>query len=154
MKNLVFLFCALTLAIAGCSGSQSGNNELSIMMNEGHADAWINLMPGSQQTFFITGTISLKNYGDITINSIKIMKCIVSQGKHTLYEIIPDLKDSLGSLLSVEPGQMKDGIITSKGVELENGINSDKPVDLTLFLISSNNTKQVMIPGVKITKVH
>jgi len=137
MKNLVFLFFVLTLAIAGCSGSQSGNNDLSLMISNGHAEAWINVMPGSDATFFVTGSMDIKNYGDSTVNSISIMKCLVTQNKEIVYDLIPELKDSLGASLSLGTGQTGNGVFTSKGVELKNEFNPDKPVDLTIFLISS-----------------
>ena len=82
------------------------------------------------------------------------MKCLVSQGKEIIYDLIPDLKDSLGSLMSIESGQLKIGLFSSKGVELKNGFNTDKPVDLLIYLVSSKMTKKVYISGVKITKVH
>jgi len=154
MKHLIVLFCLLALAFAGCSGSQSGENELSLRVDDSQANAWINLMPGRMQTFFVTGSISIKNYGDSAVNSIKIMKCLVYQGKEIIYDLIPDLKDSLGSLLSVEPGHLIKGSFSSKGVELKNGFNTDKPVDLMIYLVSSNVTKKIMIPGVNITKVY
>ena len=119
-----------------------------------HADAWINMMPGTNATFFVTGTITLNNYGDSTVNSIKIIKCLVSQNKDLIYDLIPDIKDSLGSVLSVAPGKFEKGLFSSKGVELKNEFNPDKPVDLILLLASSKLTKQVLIPGVIITKVN
>jgi len=154
MKQLITLVCMMCLVFAGCSGSQSGNDELSLKIEGSQADAWINVMPGSRTTFFVTGSLSIRNYGDSTVNSIKIMKCLVSQGKDIIYDLIPDLKDSLGSLMSVESGQLKIGLFSSKGVELKNEFNTDKPVDLLIYLVSSKMTKQVFIPGVKITKVH
>jgi hypothetical protein len=144
----------MALAFAGCSGSQSGNNELSLKIDNGKAEAWINVMPGSMQTFFVTGSINIENYGDSTVNSIKIMKCLVYQNKLIKYNIIPDLKDSLGSELSVGPRQLKKGLFTSKGVELKNEFNTDKPVDLMIYFESSKMIKQVLIPGVIITKAH
>lgn len=153
MKQIVLLLSVLVMIIAGCSGSQTGNNELSVMMNNGSADAWINIMPNTENTFFVTGSIDIQNYGDSTISSIRILKCLVYQNNEVVYNLIPDLKDSLGSALSVGPGQSKKGVFTSKGVELKSEFNPAKTVSLTLFLISSNQTKQVVIQGVKVTKV-
>jgi len=55
MKYVILLFCVFVLVIAGCSGSQSGNNDLSLMISNGHAEAWINVMPGSDATFLLQG---------------------------------------------------------------------------------------------------
>jgi len=156
MKHFLLLLCSFVcvFALAGCGGSQSGNDDLSLMVVNSQADAWINVMPGSMQTFFVTGSLSIKNYGDSAVDSIKILKCLVSQNNDVIYTLTPILKDSLGSLLSVEPGQLKKGLFSNKGVELKNEFNPDKPVDLKIYLVFSNKTKQVIIPGVKITKAN
>jgi hypothetical protein len=139
---------------AGCGGSQILKDELSLSISDEHADAWINLMPGSQQTFFITGTLVINNYGDSTVNSIKIMKCLVSQNKAIIYTLNPELKDTLGTTISIEQGQGKVCTFSNPGVELKNEFNPEKPVDLMIYLVSSNKIKQVSIPGVKITKAY
>jgi hypothetical protein len=144
----------LTLALAGCSGSQTSNIELPLTIDNIQADAWINMMPGSQQTFFVTGSFRVKNYGDSSVSSINITKCLVSQNKNVIYNLIPVIQDTLGSPLSVAPGQLKKASFSSKGVGLQNEFNLDQPVDLTLYLISAKMTKQVIIPGVKITKAY
>ena len=154
MKIPVIILFVLTLVLAGCSGSQTGNNELPLTFYNSHADAWINMMPGSQQTFFVTGSFRVKNNGDSPVSNIKIIKCLVSQNKDVIYDLIPVLQDSLGSPLSVAPGQLEKALFTSKGVALQNEFNPDQPVDLTIYLISGKMTKQVIIPGVKITKAY
>ncbi len=106
------------------------------------------------QTFFVTGTLNIKNSSDSAINTIKILKCVVYQNNNVIYTLTPDLKDSLGSLLSISPGQVVTGKFSNKGVELINEFNPDKPIDLMIYLVSSNKTKQVSIPGVKITKAY
>ena len=154
MKQFAIILCILTLILASCSGSKPGSGDLPLITTNLKADAWINLMPGSMSTFFVTGSFNITNTSDSTINSLQIIKCLVSQNNDIIYNLIPDLKDTLGSLLSMKPGQSKKGIFTSKGVELKNEFNTDKTVDLRIILFSTNKTKEVLIPRIKITKVY
>jgi hypothetical protein len=82
------------------------------------------------------------------------MKCLVSQNKAIIYTLNPELKDTLGTTISIEQGQGKVCTFSNPGVELKNEFNPEKPVDLMIYLVSSNKIKQVSIPGVKITKAY
>src|ERR1035437_4098652 len=91
MKKLV-LFLPLLIILTGCSASQSEPDDLKLQVVTQQADAWVNLMPGSSHSFFISCTINIRNEEDAPIDSLHLLKCEVQQDGNTIYVLHPELK--------------------------------------------------------------
>jgi hypothetical protein len=153
-KILIFLFL-LPVILIGCSGSQSEANDLKLDIITRQIISWVNLMPGSKPSFFISGSLKIKNNEYAVIDSVKLLKCEVLQGGETLYELHPDLRSSVSAMDPMNPGT--DRIFTlylPTGTPIKKELNLEKPVSVDLYLSALNKVKQYEIDSIYVIKTY
>ena len=155
MKQIQIILFLLLFILTGCSGSQLGSNDLKLEIITQQINSWVNLMPGSKPSFFISGSIKIKNNEDAFIDSVQLLKCEVLQEGKTLYELHPNLRSSVSIIDPMNPGT--DRIFTlylPTGTPIKKELNLDKPVSIDLYLSAFNKVKQLKIDSIHVMKTY
>ena len=155
MKRILFPMLLLILILIGCSGSQSVSNELKLEITSHEINSWVNLMPGSKPSFFISGSINIRNNEDSYIDSIHLQKCEVLQEGNKLYELHPDLRNSVWNMDPMKPGT--DRLFTlylQTGTPIKKELNLDKPVSISLYLSALNKVTYYKIDSIYVMKTY
>jgi hypothetical protein len=155
MKQILFPGFLLIIILSRCSGSQSVANDLKLEFLTQEINSWVNLMPGSKPSFFISGSIKIKNKENAVIDSIKLLKCIVLQAGQTLYELHPELTSSVSIMDPMNSGN--DRIFTlylPAGTPIKKELNLDMPVSISLYLSALNKIKQYKIDSIYVMKTY
>src|ERR1035437_1442827 len=133
-KILIFLFL-LPVVLIGCSGSQSEAHDLNLKIITRQINSWVNLMPGSKPSFFISGSIQIKNTENSAIDTLLLLKCDVLQEGRLIYQLHPGFQNFLDISSRLKPGE--EGIFTinlSPGTPIKKELNLEKPVSINLYL--------------------
>jgi hypothetical protein len=153
-QQLIFLVLPL-LILSGCSGSQAVNNDLKLEIISKQMDSWVNLMPGSRPSFYISGSIKIKNNENVAIDSVRMLRCNVIQDGKILYEFHPDFSSIGNALGPILPG--KDRTFTlhiPPGTPIKKELNFEKAVSFNLYLAALNGIKQYKIDSINVVKVY
>ena len=153
MKPMMMFLFVFIVMFMGCSGSQFRNDDLKIEIISQKIDAWVNLMPGSKPSFYVSGSLTIRNNENTLIDSIKVLECQVFQQHKTLYELHPVLRGAGNVTEPLIPGTSRtcflffpDGNPVIKELDLE------KPVSIELFLSAFNKVKQHTIDSIFVLK--
>jgi hypothetical protein len=155
MKQILIYLFPLLFILTGCSGSQSGANELKLEIIIQQINSWVNLMPGSKPSFYISGLIKIKNNENALIDSVKLLKCMVFQDGKMLYELHPDLRSSASHMDPMNPGN--DRIFTlyfPTGTPIKKELNLEKPVSIGFYLSALSKTKEYKIDSIHVMKIY
>jgi hypothetical protein len=153
MKQLLGLWFFLLFSFTGCSGSQSGTNNLKLEIITVKVDSWVNLMPGSKPSFFISGSIKIKNNEDAVIDSVNLLKCEVLQDAKIIYDLHPILRSSVSEPL--KPGIDRIfKLYLPTGTPIRKDLNLEKPVSIDFYLSALNKVKQYKIDSIYVMKTY
>jgi hypothetical protein len=155
MKKVLIILFLLPVILIGCSGSQSEANDLKLDIIARQINSWINLMPGNKPSFFISGSLKIKNNEYVVIDSVKLLKCEVLQEGKTLYELHPELRSSVSIMDPMNPGS--DRIFTlylPTGTPIKKELNLEKSVSVDLYLSALNKVKQYEIDSIYVIKTY
>ena len=154
MKHFV-LFLPLLILLTGCSASKSGSGDLKLQVVTQQADAWVNLMPGSTHSFYISATINIRNEEDAPIDSLQLLKCEARQDGKTIYLLHPVLKKTSEIHNPLNPDS--EGIFTINlpvGTPVLNELDLEKPVSIYIYLSAFNKIKIHEIDDIKVVKAY
>jgi hypothetical protein len=154
MKLLVLLL-PLLIMMYGCSASQSVSGSLKLEVVTQQADAWINLMPGSTHSFFISSTINVRNNEPSPIDSIQLLKCEVQQEGRTIYVLHPVIKKTSEVHNPLNPDS--EGIFTINlppGTPVLKELDLDKPISIYFYLSALNKIKIHEIDTISVVKAY
>jgi uncharacterized membrane protein len=155
MKQIQIILFLLLFILTGCSGSQLGTNDLKLEIITQQINSWVNLMPGSKPSFFISGSIKIKNNEGMFIDSVRLLKCEVLQEGKTIYELHPNLRSSVSIIEPMNPGNER--IFTlylPSGTPIKKELNLEKPVSIDLYLSAFNKVKQHKIDSIHVMKTY
>jgi hypothetical protein len=155
MKQALILLFILLVILTGCSGSQSETNDLKLDIVTQQINSWVNLMPGSKPSFFISGSLKIKNNEHAVLDTVKLLKCEVLQEGKTIYELHPDLRSSVSIMDPMSPGN--DRIYTiylPTGTPIKKELNLEKSVSLGLYLSALNKVKRYIIDSIYVMKTY
>jgi hypothetical protein len=151
-RKWIFLFPVILI---GCSGSQSKTNNLRLEIINQQINSWVNLMPGSKPTFFISGSLKIKNNEEIKIDSIKLVKCEVFQEGKMIYELHTDLRNSIDDKGPMNPGTERIFTLSlPTGAPINKELIFEKPVSISLFLFTLSKVKQYKIDSIYVIKAY
>ena len=154
--NHMSIFCLLYLTIfTGCLGSKQDAEDLNLKIITRQINSWVNLMPGSKPSFFINGSIQIKNTGNSTIDTLLLLKCDVFQEDRLIYQLHPGFQNLLNINSSLKPGD--DGVFTlnlSPGTPVKKELNLEKLVSINLYLSALNKVIVVKIDSIYVLKTY
>jgi hypothetical protein len=155
MKRIFILLLSLIIVYYGCSGAKSTTDTLKIEVNTQQSNSWVNLMPGSKPSFFISGSIKIKNNEDIALDSIQLLKCNILQEGKAIYNLIPGFRSVDDIKAPINPGT--DRIFTyylSPGTPINRELDMDKPISIDLYLSALNKIKLHIIDNINVIKTY
>jgi hypothetical protein len=155
MKQILILSFILLVILIGCSGSQSETNDLKLEIVTQQINSWVNLMPGGKPSFFISGSLKIKNNEHAVLDTVRLVKCEVFQEGKTLYELHPDLRSSVSITDPMGPGNSR--IFTlylPTGTHITKELNLEKPVSLGLYFSAINKVKGFIIDSIYVIKTY
>jgi hypothetical protein len=139
----------------GCSGSKPADETLKLQIMTEKADSWVNLMPGSKPSFFISGSIKIRNDEEISIDSIRLLLCNVLQEGKKLYVLHPSFSSSDGINTPLNPGSEK--IYTFNlppGTPIKKELNTVSPISLELIFSALNKINLHVIDSIQVVKTY
>ncbi len=112
--------------------------------------SWINLMPGSEPRFNISGEIKVKpKNGDYKLSDLLFAQIKIKQNGRTVYFIKPTVR---------EEGESKEYrkllFSTIKGLSLTPDLNPEKKVDAELIFDDDGDELKFIIKNISIEKVY
>jgi hypothetical protein len=155
MKRIMTILSSLLFIFTGCSGAKSTADTLKLEIITQQADSWVDLMPGSKPSFFISGSIKIRNNEDIPIDSIRLLRCNVLQEGKILYELHPGLNSTEGINAPLIPGA--DRIFTfnlPQGTLIKKELNLEKTISIDLHLSALNKVKLHLIDSIQVIKAY
>lgn len=151
-KLLIFLIGVLYLT--GCSGSKETGNELAINIDPVKVDSWVNLMPGDEPSFFVTGLLRIRNNNDFEIDSLKL-RLNVYQDDNILYSIKPAIDASAEEKSIFKPGIEREfTFAVERGQKINKNMNFDKPVDLEFMFSAEGKLCCYKLDSVNVEKAY
>lgn len=155
MKHMLFL-CLLYLTIfTACSGSKQDAEDLNLKIITQQINSWVNLMPGSKPSFFISGSIQIKNNEKSAIDTLLLLKCDVFQEDRLTYQLHPGFQNLPDINSRLKPGD--EGVFTinlSPGTPIKKELNLEKPVSINLYLSALNKVIVYKIDSIYIKKTY
>jgi hypothetical protein len=155
MKLILFSIFLLLAVLTGCSGSQQSTNDLKLEIVNHQIDSWVNLMPGSKPSFFISGSINIRNNEESFIDSLRLLKCEVLQESNKLYELHPDFRSSVWNMDPIQPGTNR--LFTfylQTGTPINKELNFEKPVTVSIYLFALNKINHYKIDSIYVMKTY
>lgn len=150
-----FLFSLLgVLYLTGCSGSKTTGNELAINIDLVKISSWVNLMPGSESSFFVNGLLRIKNNNDFDIDSLRL-RLNVYQDNNMLYSIKPTIDAAAEERSSFKSGLEKEfTFAVEKGLKINKDLNFDKPVNLEFMFSAKGKLYTYKLDSITIEKAY
>ncbi|MDR3609083.1 MAG: hypothetical protein P4L27_00805 [Ignavibacteriaceae bacterium] len=155
MKRISILLFSLIIVYYGCSGAKSTTDTLKIEVMTQQSNSWVNLMPGSKPSFFISGSIKIKNDENIALDSIQLLKCNILQEGKTIYNLIPGFRSVDDIKAPINSGT--DRIFTfylSPGTPINKELDMDKLISIELYLSALNKVKLHIIDNINVIKTY
>ncbi len=148
IKIISFLILVLTI------GSCSSSGELSMIENQIESSniySWVNLMPGGDPKFHITGDLVFKENSDFDINESKLEAVKIYQNDRMIFLIKPNVK------IEIKPDyENKFDLIFSSlyGYELVPDFNYNNLIDVELIFKEDGESYSYIVKNNKVDKVY
>jgi len=139
MKKYIAIISILFIYLS-CSNSQNKieGDELKIT----GIYSWINLMPGAENNFFITGKIeidSAKNLNEFKLSEIQIL-----QNEKLIYKINPEINSNSKNEIEFK----------NSGEKYNENLDAENPVKVKFFYLIEKENFTKEIDSVKVEKVY
>jgi len=112
--------------------------------------SWVNLMPGNNPRFHITGDFDLLSSYKYQYESLNLKKVIVNQERQFIYSISPKIKQN--ELESQNRYSIT--FSTIKGLLMNEDLNIEKPIDIVLVFDDGDDEYVYFLENIKINKVY
>ncbi|RMD48088.1 MAG: hypothetical protein D6830_07570 [Ignavibacteria bacterium] len=110
-------------------------------------DAWVNLMPNSENRFFISGEIIINPALNYDLSSLSLDRVEIFQNGTMIFNIVPLVQEKSSDSSS------RDLIYsTIKGITLNKDFDSDSKVDAELIFTSGSDKLKFRINDIEVVK--
>src|ERR1039457_3458566 len=155
MRQLLISGFLLLIILTGCSVSQSGENDLKLEIITKQFNSWVNLMPGSKPSFFISGSILIKSNENAVLDSVHLLKCEVIQQGKLLYVLHPDLQSHDYNMDLVIPHAARFfSVNLPSGTPIKKELNLEEPISIDLYLSIINKVYRQRIDSINVLKTY
>lgn len=161
MKNNIIFLIIVSIVIAGCASTEKVTKKTvekketkkvevteDVNLELDKNICWVNLMPGSDSKFHISGKVILLKGEDYDNNSAILKFVKVLQGNKELYYIMPKV------INSVEGENVNITYSTIKGLSINDELNTKKPVDFELIFNEGKEELKYRINNILVEEVH
>lgn len=154
IKQKLIVLLSFLFVLTGCSGSQSDNNDLKFKIISQKADSWVNLMPGSKPSFFISGSLIIESNKNAVLNSVHLLKCEVTQEGKLLYELHPDFQIGDINMDLVNAAGRIFLFNLPPGTPINKKLNMEKPISIDIYLSAINKIYRQRIDSINVLKTY
>jgi len=161
MKGTLFLSIVLIVVLLeSCSTSEKTAKRetknytiVKKFINEVNLDieknvSWVNLMPGSQPKFHISGKLSLLKGDDYELENTKLKYIKIYQSGKELYFIMPKVIEDLN-------GNVKNlTYSTLKGLNIDKTLNTEYPVVFEFIFKEGKEELKYRVNNILVEEVH
>lgn len=157
LLNLSILFIyAVTLSFTGCSGEIIKGSNPGIKITNTKVSIWINLMPGGDPSFHLTGKVIVLNAEKEPINNIKLNKIILLRDSTEIFYFAPVVSfPNDEKNIIIYPGKEKDlSFQAPQHLKAAKSIYDAKVVNLLLNFTFDGKEFDYVIPDQQINKVY
>ena|ERR1039457_7097453 len=155
MKPILFTDLLLLVILIGCSGSQSGENDLKLEIITKQVNSWVNLMPGSKPSFFISCSLLIKSNQNAVLDSVHLLKCEVTQDGKLLYVLHPDLQSSDYNMDLVIPYAARVfSFNLPSGILIKKELDFEEPISIVFYLSALNKVIVHKVDSIKVVKTY
>lgn len=162
MRKITIAFLILALILFGCSETQitkdtrykkklPAGEKLPELKNVTIKKlyAWVDLMPGSEPRFNISGDLTFVNKPGINLDKLKLKYIKIYQNKNRIFFIKPTTRENVP-----DNSDLKILFSTIKGMILTPGFNYNKQIDVKLIFVDDGDEFEKVIENVPIEKVY
>lgn len=155
LMGLVFLTNCSTTKVVKNGITEKSEERLSKSLNtiDVYVDkiySWINLMPGAEPRFNISGEFKVLKSKNYSIKDMELDLVKIYQKGREVYTIKPTSR----TIVNNKKGKMKVMFSTIKGLMLTPELNSKEKVDVKLIFRKDTDLYQYLIKNVPIEKVY
>jgi hypothetical protein len=153
-KSLYILLIVISAILAGCNPSLNEGRKLNLKINLVKINAWINLMPGKETSFHISGTVNIKNNEENTLSDVHLRGIVITQGKDLVSQS-KILFNSLSGENIIEPNSnLNFDFKASMNMNMMNNINRNNPIAIEFLFTSSGKNFNFKSDKIKIDKIY
>ena len=155
LMGMVFLTNCSTTKVVKNGGSEKYEETLGKSLNsvDVYVDkiySWINLMPGAEPRFNISGEFKVLKSKNYSIKDMELDLVKIYQKGREVFTIKPTSR----TIIDKKKGRMKVMFSTIKGLMLTPELNSKEKVDIKLVFRQDTDLYQYLIKNVPIEKVY
>lgn len=161
MKKLIFILLSVIVLFSCSSSEKSVKEDDKVELDElevqevrleiNSLNSWINLMPGAESKFHISGELRVERNYKYDLKFITINKIVVSQDNQQIYSIVPLVQ--VDYELSSESGKYL-RFSTVRGLSRDPRLDINKPVEFEIIFDDGNETYSYNLENVEINKVY
>ncbi len=154
-KKLIFLLSIILMVILyGCNSSINKGKDLNVVVKAINIEAWKNLMPGKESSFYISGKVNIKNKGENIIKNILLRTIIISQEKKSVTQSRILFNPLSGSNIIQPHKEAEFDFKSSLSLMMMNGFNIDNSFSVQLLFTSSGKNYNLEIDNIKFQKIY
>ncbi len=154
MKKILQFFISIifTLFLISCGCSKnteqnsSGKNEIEKKMNKikvEEINSWLNLMPGAESKFFISGSLKIETSDSVNLNSLSIF-----QNEKSIYKIVPEFE------VEIQNENVLLKFFNNGGEKPAQNIDYEKPVIVQFNLNFGNENIEFSADSIFVERVY
>lgn len=147
-EYLVVIFILLLSSCSSRKIQRHGDESLVVYVNEIYS--WVNLMPGSESRFHITGDIEILVSKNYDFNFVNLISLIVYQNNKEIYRISPVIQED--DITERPYKNIK--FSTIRGLLLNRELNIDQRISLGMIFNEGSNEIIYILDNVKINKAY
>jgi hypothetical protein len=149
---LLFTFCSSERSVRRADGSGELDElyiqDVKLKVNEIYS--WVNLMPGAEPRFHITGNVDLLKSIKYDFRFVELVSVIVYHDNKKVYSISPVVKE-----LESEQGDSKNiRFSTIRGLLINRELDIDKDINIDLVFNDGDDELIYMLDNIKINKAY
>lgn len=154
MKNFFLIWLFAGLFFTGCYTVKPVETRLLVNAEIIKINSWVNLMPGSDETFHVTGIIRIINKENSDLDSLNT-KVNVIQGDSVIFSLKPEMDPIVDGSKPLRKGEDKEfTFVLEKVLNLRKELNYDIPLKIEFIFHSGSKERTFRTEDVSIEKAY
>ncbi len=149
-----FILLTLVPFYNGCSGGSSVAKEKTISIRQLKVNAWVNLMPGKDPSFHVSGEAQLINNSDSIIKNISFDNAVAYQNNLRLFDFTPDIKIINNQVDLLPKDTLRFNFKNLKDLTVNSGFDFNNMINILLTISYGSKKSEIIFKNVKVEKVY
>lgn len=154
MKQILLSLIFIAVILTGCFTIKPVDNQLYIKAEVVKIDSWVNLMPGSKETFHVSGIIRIMNNEKFDLDTLTTRMNVI-QDDSVIYSVYPEMDPVVNINSPLKKGTEKElTFVLDKGLDIKKELDYDKPVKFEFIFNSKTKVRSFKTEFVNIEKAY